>query len=107
LASNLDKSLDDILAAKPRRGRGGRRGGFRRGGVQARVNKPVVAPTAAVSNAPSSSKQKGKATAVSLDPFSGESTKIIVSGLPDDVTESQIKVCFLLWYRERVPLFFP
>lgn len=89
MASKLDQSLDEMLSTQRKTGGGNRRRSTRRstgpakpapaGGIQkntkpARGNNPKNAP----------SKPTGAV---------GES-KIVVSNLPKDVSEAQIKVCF-------------
>ncbi|GAB7346289.1 hypothetical protein MBLNU457_5012t2 [Dothideomycetes sp. NU457] len=86
MSSNLDKSLDEVIGANrgPRRQR---RGGPKPavvGGVQKKTaQKPAKGPKAAPQ----------KATVAAPVPTKGDS-KIIVSNLPDDVTEQQIKEYF-------------
>lgn len=76
---DLDKSLDSILAAKPR---------------QARKAKPVSAngvKKSAARPAPKASTAAKPAAQKALAKVSELSSKIIVHGLPTDVTEKQIK----------------
>lgn len=92
MSGKLDQSLDDIM--KDTKPSGGRRGGrfsrprsSRRAATKAKA--AIAAPTGGVQK---NTKAAPKSTATTLTaPTSGES-KIIVSGLPDDVTELQIKV---------------
>lgn len=91
MSGKLDQSLDDIM--KDTKPAGGRRGRFarsrptRRAATKAKA--AIAAPTGGVQK---NTKSAPRSTATTLTaPTSGES-KIIVSGLPDDVTELQIKV---------------
>ncbi len=74
-----------IISSKPK---GARRGTGRRGGGAARTHvlgKPVVTPV-----------QRARAAATTVDApkaIAQGSEKIIVSNLPADVNEAQIKVC--------------
>lgn len=89
MSGKLDQSLDQILSDRkktgPRRGRGGRRVGN-----AARVTK--AAPSAGIQK---NSRAKNGATTAPVTNGAGSSgaTKIIVSNLPSDVSEAQIKVC--------------
>ncbi|KDR79999.1 hypothetical protein GALMADRAFT_136568 [Galerina marginata CBS 339.88] len=82
----MDKSLDDIISSKPKTLR---RGSSRRGSARAQVlGKPVTTPA-----------QRARATATtpatdSSKAISQGSEKIIVSNLPGDVNEAQIKDLF-------------
>ncbi|KAG5635242.1 hypothetical protein H0H81_011958 [Sphagnurus paluster] len=82
----MDKALDDIIAAKPR---SARRGSTRRGSARAQVlGNPVVSPAArARANAPVNG---AKSATVQPSP----ADKIIVSNLPLDVNEAQVKELF-------------
>ncbi|CAA7267260.1 unnamed protein product [Cyclocybe aegerita] len=81
----MDKSLDDIIASKPKNAR---RGSSRRN-TSARtqvLGKPATSPA-----------QRARATAPAVDPKAatqGTAEKIIVSNLPGDVNEAQIKELF-------------
>lgn len=93
MSTNLDKSLDEILAGR-KGGRGGRRGVTGPvGGVKKRPQRAAAAKaTAAVTQ----SQSKAAAKAVPTGPSSkGDASKIIVSNLPLDVKEVMIKVCYL------------
>ncbi|KAF5379028.1 hypothetical protein D9615_006019 [Tricholomella constricta] len=83
----MDKALDEIISSKPRNAR---RGTVRRGAVRAQLlGNPVVSPaTRARANAPTN----GVAKAVAVQPSPAD--KIIVSNLPIDVNEAQIKELF-------------
>ncbi|KAF8155729.1 hypothetical protein B0H34DRAFT_714631 [Crassisporium funariophilum] len=81
----MDKSLDDIISSKPK---GQRRGSGRRTTARAQVlGKPVVTPV-----------QRARATAAPTTEggrvVAHGSEKIIVSNLPGDVNEAQIKELF-------------
>ncbi|PPR02007.1 hypothetical protein CVT24_011130 [Panaeolus cyanescens] len=75
---DVDKSLDEIIKSKPRNHR---RGSTRRTSARAQVlGKPVPTPA-----------QKARVAAA---PTEAKSEKIIVSNLPADVNESQIRELF-------------
>jgi len=81
----MDKSLDEIISSKPK---AGRRGSGRRGAGAARaqvLGKPVVTPV-----------QRARAAAPVEAPkaVAQGSEKIVVSNLPGDVNEAQIKDLF-------------
>ncbi|KJA25552.1 hypothetical protein HYPSUDRAFT_64729 [Hypholoma sublateritium FD-334 SS-4] len=82
----MDKSLDEIISSKPK---AARRGTGRRGAGAARtqvLGKPVVTPA-----------QRARVTASNVDApkaIAQGSEKIIVSNLPADVNEAQIKELF-------------
>lgn len=89
MSTNLDKSLDEILAARPRKG--GRRGGASTVGGINKKQRPTRA-SAAKANASiteNTSKAAAKASA-----NKGTASKIIVSNLPYDVSENMIKEYF-------------
>lgn len=92
MSGKLDQSLDDIMKdTKPAGGRG--RGKFsrprssRRAATKAKA--AIAAPTGGVQK---NTKAAPKSTASVLTAPSSGDSKIIVSGLPEDVTELQIKV---------------
>ncbi|KAK2810902.1 hypothetical protein FQN50_002493 [Emmonsiellopsis sp. PD_5] len=85
MSGKLDKSLDELLSGQQR---GGRRG-TRRSTRSARATAPVGGVKKTTRNAKSASKAIPTAPALGL----GES-KIIVSGLPSDVSEANIKEYF-------------
>ncbi|GAA5834735.1 hypothetical protein JCM9279_007093 [Rhodotorula babjevae] len=94
---NIDKPLDDVIAEK-RKSRGpGRSGrGGRRGGAPRATDAPAAAPAPAAGargprNAPRND-NNGAAAAATSSPHVGD--KIIVSNLPTDVDERQIKELF-------------
>lgn len=92
MSTNLDKSLDEILAGR-KGGRGGRRGHAGPvGGIRKRPQRAAAAKaTAAVTQT-----QAKAARPVPTGPSSkGDASKIIVSNLPLDVKEQMIKVCCL------------
>ncbi|KAI5795064.1 hypothetical protein EDC01DRAFT_705679 [Geopyxis carbonaria] len=93
MSSNLDRSLDEILAARPRGGaRRGNRGASSAapsGGVRKRSQR-VAAQKANVSVAPNAAKSSGKTpTGPKI-----QASKIIVSNLPYDVSEAMVKEYF-------------
>lgn len=81
--SNLDQSLDAILAAKPRQARKARPAKAKAAGG---VSKKAVTTTK--SSTPKGPSNANKSTAPTKNTISA---KIIVHGLPADVTEKQIK----------------
>ncbi|KAH7928590.1 hypothetical protein BV22DRAFT_1004467 [Leucogyrophana mollusca] len=81
----MDKSLDEVIATRPR---GIRRGGARRGSAKSQVLGNAGASPAA--RAQVASTVATKATAATPQP----ADKIIVSNLPQDVNEVQIKELF-------------
>lgn len=89
MSGKLDKSLDELLTS--RRAAGARRR------PQRRASGRNPAPTAPVGGVQKSSKIARTAATKQAGgkgaPLTGDS-KIIVSNLPKDVTEQQIKVCF-------------
>ena len=73
--------VSQIISSKPRKGR---RGAGRRSSARVQVlGKPAVAPV-----------QRARAAATLADATPAQkSDKIIVSNLPGDVNEAQVKVC--------------
>ncbi|KAF9009974.1 hypothetical protein BDQ17DRAFT_1421267 [Cyathus striatus] len=80
----MDKSLDDIIASKPRNPR---RGSTRRGTARAQVLGNTGATPAQRARAAAPVAAKTGAQAAPAD-------KIIVSGLPPDVNEPQVRELF-------------
>jgi len=81
----MDKSLDEIISSKPK---AGRRGAGRRSSARAQVlGKPVVTPAQRARAAATPATDTAKAVAQG-------SEKIIVSNLPGDVNEAQVKELF-------------
>lgn len=88
MSSKLDQSLEEIQSAS-RKSAGGRRRNA------PRASRPAAAPVGGIAKTTKPARGGGKATpATKATPTSGDS-KIIVSGLPKDVTESQIKEYFV------------
>jgi THO complex subunit 4 len=81
----MDKSLDEIIASKPKGVRRSSRRGSARVAARAQVlGRPAPPPG-----------QRARATAVAAPaPEGGKADKIIVSNLPPDVNEAQIKDFF-------------
>ncbi|KAK1927238.1 hypothetical protein DB88DRAFT_477337 [Papiliotrema laurentii] len=76
-AMDLDKPLDEIIASKPRTRRGGR-GGPRGGSASStRARYATTVPKAAAPPA--------------VKPIAAEASKIIISNLPNDVTEAAVR----------------
>ncbi|KAK0389927.1 hypothetical protein NLU13_3500 [Sarocladium strictum] len=87
MSSKLDQSLEEIQSAS-RKSAGRRRNA-------PRASRPAAAPVGGITKSTKPARGAGKATpAAKAGPVSGDS-KIIVSGLPKDVTESQIKEYFV------------
>ncbi|GAA5902732.1 hypothetical protein JCM8208_007051 [Rhodotorula glutinis] len=92
---NIDKPLDDVIAEK-RKSRGPRARRAPRNGAPATTSAPAAAPAPAAGgrgprHAPRND-NNGTAAAASSSPHVGD--KIIVSNLPTDVDERQIKELF-------------
>ncbi|WVF72863.1 hypothetical protein IAT40_007681 [Kwoniella sp. CBS 6097] len=75
---DIDKSLDEIIQAKPKARRGGRRGGAS-APSSARARYAGAVPKAAT-QAPAAAK-----------PLTADAIKIIISNLPADVTEAAVR----------------
>ncbi|CAN6668180.1 RNA annealing protein Yra1p [Trichomonascus vanleenenianus] len=91
MSSNLDKSLDDIIAAKPK---AGRRRVSARGITKASTARKSARKPAAPAK---SSKQSAVATKQTLDTLTEAqrlADRIIISNLPTDVTEASVKEYF-------------
>ncbi|OJA11506.1 hypothetical protein AZE42_06611 [Rhizopogon vesiculosus] len=80
----MDKSLDEVISSRPK---GPRRGASRRGGAAAKAQLLGVHPATRTATA-----TKG----ATITPAAQPTDKIIVSNLPGDVNEVQIRVCLLL-----------
>ncbi|PGH14505.1 hypothetical protein AJ79_02998 [Helicocarpus griseus UAMH5409] len=97
MADKLDKSLDDILST--------RRGGGRRAGQRRRTSKAAstaaAAPVGGVKKTTRNARSISKAIPTTPSLGLGES-KIIVSGLPSDVNEANIKLPPDLIMRSRI-----
>ncbi|KAF4125842.1 THO complex subunit 4 [Geosmithia morbida] len=85
MSGKLNQSLDEITASQ-RKVAGGRRRNQRRGTTRASV------PTAPAGGIKKATKGGRNAPPAQAAPPRGDS-KVIVSNLPKDVTEQQIKVC--------------
>ncbi|CAK9784398.1 unnamed protein product [Cutaneotrichosporon oleaginosum] len=95
---DIDKPLDEMISAKPRN----RRGGGRARGPSAPNSAPAreAAPRGAAGararysgSAPRNASQTQRAAAVpaAAKPITADATKIIISNLPTDVTEAQVR----------------
>ncbi|TGZ76741.1 RNA-binding domain-containing protein [Ascodesmis nigricans] len=85
MSSNIDRSLDEIVASRQRGGRRGRGGPAPAGGIRKRPQRAAAQKAnASITPAAQVAAAKPKLTA----------TKIIVSNLPYDVTEAMIKEYF-------------
>jgi len=88
----MDKSLDEIISSKPR---GIRRGSARRNGARAQVlGSAGVSPAARVRMAATTATNGPKIVASAAPAISQPTDKIIVSNLPTDVNETQVKELF-------------
>jgi len=91
MSGKLDQSLDEILSTQRRTSRGPRRG---RRAPQAGRAVAVAAPVGGVKKATRTA--KGAVKAVPTGPSAGSgNSKIVVSNLPKDVNEGQIKEYFV------------
>ena len=91
---NIDKPLDAIIAAKPKKAAGGRGRGARRGRPSAKAAALGASQNAAVIAANNRNKP-----AVQIPGRGGAlGSKIILSNLPLDVTEPQVKVRLFRFY---------
>lgn len=89
MSGKLDQSLDQIMSdTKPTGRRGGKRPPPRR--AKSKAKTAIVAPAGGVQKARAAPKTAPKGPTLTAA-TSGES-KIQVSNLPEDVTETQIKV---------------
>ncbi|KAH6918132.1 RNA annealing factor [Coprinopsis sp. MPI-PUGE-AT-0042] len=90
----MDKSLDDIISAKPKAGRrGGRaRSSLGTSGRQEALGKRAAAPAAPATRTRAQAAVQAKAATAVAAPTNAD--KIIVSNLPIDVTQEQIKDLF-------------
>lgn len=88
MSSKLDQSLEEIQSAS-RKSAGGRRRNA------PRASRPTAAPVGGISKSAKPARGAGKATPATRGPQLSGDSKIIVSGLPKDVTESQIKEYFV------------
>ncbi|QIW99830.1 hypothetical protein AMS68_005348 [Peltaster fructicola] len=93
MSGKLDQSLDAIMkeSKTARRGRGGRTAGTRRAATAAKAK--IAAPAGGISKNTKQTKGSKPTGPIVNAPTTGES-KIIVSGLPEDVDETQIKDYF-------------
>ncbi|CAO1635373.1 unnamed protein product [Sympodiomycopsis kandeliae] len=96
MSMNLDKPLDDLISSKPRRGgRGGRRGrGGRASGGGAKAAAIGAKAGNAVAAAAATANRNKPLVIPGRTPGGNQGSKIIVSNLPLDVTEAQVKELF-------------
>jgi len=87
----MDKSLDEIISSKPR---GIRRGSARRNGARAQVLGSAGVSPAARARIAATTATNGPKIVASATPISQPTDKIIVSNLPTDVNETQVKELF-------------
>lgn len=94
MSGKLDQSLDQIMKdTKPTGGRGRFRGrGRAPRDAKSKAKAAIAAPTAGVQKNRNNTKPAPKAPAASITKVQSGESKIIVSNLPEDVTETQIKV---------------
>jgi THO complex subunit 4 len=89
MSSKLDRSLDELLASR-KGGPGNRRSGRR----TSAANRPAATtPAGGVQKKTKPARSGTKPTPAKGSGLIGES-KIMVSNLPKDVSEGQIKVCY-------------
>jgi len=90
MSGKLDQSLDEILTSQRRNQQQGRRRSQRR--PAGATNAAPAAPAGGIQKNAKNARGASKPTPAKGAGLSGES-KIMVSNLPKDVSESQIKVC--------------
>ncbi|KJR87027.1 uncharacterized protein SPSK_02050 [Sporothrix schenckii 1099-18] len=88
MSSKLDQSLDDILSNQRKTA-----GNNRRRSVRRSTGPAKPAPAGGVQKTTKPTRGNNKSTPSKPQGAVGES-KIVVSNLPKDVSEAQIKVCF-------------
>jgi len=93
MSSNLDRSLDEILATRPRTGRRGGNKAAVAGGIRKRPQR-AAAQKANASIAPNTARAAALAKAPTGPSGKVSASKIIVSNLPYDVNEQMIKEYF-------------
>ena len=92
MSGKLDQSLDQIMKdAGPTAGRRGPRRTERRAANKAKV--AVSAPTGGIQKNKMTMAKSTRASAVQVPIKMTGDSKIIISNLPEDVNETQIKVC--------------
>ncbi|KAL1839608.1 hypothetical protein VTJ49DRAFT_1311 [Mycothermus thermophilus] len=89
MSGKLDKSLDEILSSQ-RKTQGRRRSTRRSSGAARPAN---TAPAGGIQKSTKPARGATKPTPAKNAGLTGES-KIMVSNLPKDVSEAQIKVCY-------------
>ncbi|MCJ1309841.1 hypothetical protein MMC25_003502 [Agyrium rufum] len=90
MSSKLDQSLDQILTSRRQTGRRGGRGRGRAGGPR-----NAAAPAGGIKkNAPRAAKTAAVAATTKAIAPAGADSKVIVSNLPTDVDEAQVKEYF-------------
>lgn len=87
MSGKLDQSLDEILTTQ-RRAVGGRRR------TQRRASKPSTTPVGGVQKTSKASRPANAAKQVPTKQLGGGDSKVVVSNLPKDVNEAQIKEYF-------------
>ncbi|KAG8737106.1 hypothetical protein FRC10_008573 [Ceratobasidium sp. 414] len=89
-SAGLDQSLDQIMQSRPK----SRRGSGRRANAPAATGNPSQSARQRYSNTLPDSKRGSPAAAAAAAPAQSIAQKIMVSGLPPDVNEEQIKELF-------------
>ncbi|CAK5274811.1 unnamed protein product, partial [Mycena citricolor] len=92
MSSNMEMSLDDMIASRPKGDRRGSNRGKARAQVLGNTGLSPAAKARKAATAPA--KAKGPAPAAAAAATTTPSEKIIVSNLPPDVNESQVKELF-------------
>jgi THO complex subunit 4 len=98
MSGKLDQSLDQIMKdTKPAAGRGRRTGNRPRSTRRAatRAKAAIAAPAGGIQKNTKTNTKAATTAAKAVAPMTGDS-KIIVSNLPEDVNETQIKVRLIL-----------
>jgi THO complex subunit 4 len=90
MSGKLDQSLDEILTSQRRNQQGRRRSTRRTAGT---TRPAPAAPAGGIQKSTKPARGANKPTPARGGGVTGES-KIMVSNLPKDVSEAQIKVCY-------------
>lgn len=87
-----------MIKSKPRQQRKGGRGGGRSASASAGAGTPATGGGARqryASNTPNgNNKVNAKINQAAQKPLGGDATKVIISNLPNDVTEAAVRVCW-------------
>lgn len=91
MSGKLDKSLDEIISTQRTAGRGRTRTRTRR---TATGKAGVAAPVGGIKKTVKGAKGAGKQIPTGPSGLGSGEGRILVSGLPKDITEQMIKVCY-------------